>query len=318
MQGREKGYQKSTGWLNHGGNIYNRRYAAAETKISPSTAPNLHLKWEFKAGKDISATPAICDGVVYFPSWNGFIYAVKTADGSLVWRKNVQELTSLNPSVPITNVTGTVSRATPTIAEDMLIIPIYGPAYVVALKRKTGQLIWMRQLDRHPAAVITMSGTYFNKAFYVGVSSLEETYNIEDCCTFRGSFAKLDFQTGAILWQTIIPDNNGKKGGYAGAALWGSSPSIDVGRNHVYIATGNLYSAPESVEECQERQNNQTVPTHPDECIGPDIHFDSMLALDLNSGEIKWYRQLGGYDVWFFCLQKSLHTQLPSWPQPRC
>ncbi|KAL0450577.1 UNVERIFIED_CONTAM: hypothetical protein Slati_1614100 [Sesamum latifolium] len=55
----------------------------------------------------------------------------------------------------------------------------------------------------------------------------------------------------------------------------------------------------QSVEECQERQNNQTVPTHPDECIEPDIHFDSMLALDLNSGEIKWNRQLGGYDVWF-------------------
>ncbi|KAL0450574.1 UNVERIFIED_CONTAM: hypothetical protein Slati_1613800 [Sesamum latifolium] len=162
--GHEKGYQNSTGWLNHGGDIYNRRYAAAETKITPSTASNLHLKWEFRAGKDISATPAYAMALfINFPSWNGFIYAVKTADGSLVWRKNLQELTGLNPSVPITNVTGTVSRATPTIAEDKLIVPIYGPAYVVALKRETGQLIWMRQLDRHPAAVITMSGTYYNK-----------------------------------------------------------------------------------------------------------------------------------------------------------
>ncbi|KAL0450576.1 UNVERIFIED_CONTAM: hypothetical protein Slati_1614000 [Sesamum latifolium] len=202
--GHEKGYQNSTGWLNHGGDIYNRRYAAAETKLSPSTASNLHLKWEFKAGKDISATPAICDGVVYFPSWNGFIYAVKTADGSLVWRKNLQELTGLDPSVPITNVIATVSRTTPTIAEDKLIVPIYGPAYVVALKRETGQLIWMMQLDRHPAAVITMSGTYYNKALYIGVSSLEEgSTGIENCCTFRGSFVKLDIETGAILWQNL-------------------------------------------------------------------------------------------------------------------
>ncbi|KAK4417682.1 Polyvinylalcohol dehydrogenase [Sesamum alatum] len=316
--GHEKGFRKSNGrWLNHGGDIYNRRYAAVETKISPSTASNLHLKWEFKAGKDITATPAICDGVVYFPSWNGFIYAVKTADGSLVWRKNLQELTGLDPSLPLANVTATVSRATPTIAEDKLIVPIYGPAYVVALKRETGQLIWMRQLDRHPAAVITMSGTYYNKALYIGVSSLEEGSSIENCCTFRGSFVKLDPGTGAILWQTfMLPDNHGQLGGYSGAAVWGSSPSVDARRKHVYIATGNLYSAPQSVEECQERQNNQTVPTHPDECIEPDIHFDSMLALDLNSGEIKWNRQLGGYDVWFFACINSSTPNCPPGPNP--
>ncbi|KAK4417683.1 hypothetical protein Salat_2181000 [Sesamum alatum] len=304
-------------WLNHGGDIYNRRYAEGETRISPSTASRLSLKWKFYAGNDITATPAIFGGILYFPSWNGYIYAVKAADGSLVWKQNLQALTGLNSTISITNDTTIVCRATPTVADDKLIIAIYGPAYVIAVKRATGELLWKRQLDKHPAAVITMSGTYYMKAFYVGVSSLEETYSIQDCCTFRGSFAKLDFQTGAILWQTyMIPDNNGKKGGYAGAALWGSSPSIDTGRNHVYIATGNLYSAPESVEECQERQNNQTVPTHPDECIEPDIHFDSMLALDLNYGEIKWYRQLGGYDVWFFACRNPSTPNCPPGPNP--
>ncbi|KAL0332048.1 UNVERIFIED_CONTAM: Polyvinylalcohol dehydrogenase [Sesamum calycinum] len=241
---------------------------------------------------------------------------MKAADGSLVWKQNLQALAGLNQTISLTNDTTIVSRATPTVADDKLIIAIYGPAYVIAVKRATGELLWKRQLDKHPAAVITMSGTYYMRAFYVGVSSLEETYNIEDCCTFRGSFAKLDVQTGAILWQTyMIPDNNGKKGGYAGAALWGSSPSIDVGRNHVYIATGTS-TLHLSVEECQERQNNQTVPTHPDECIGPDIHFDSMLALDLNSGEIKWYRQLGGYDVWFFACRNPSTPNCPPGPSP--
>ncbi|PIN01190.1 Polyvinyl alcohol dehydrogenase (cytochrome) [Handroanthus impetiginosus] len=114
----------------------------------------------------------------------------------------------------------------------------------------------------------------------------------------------------------MFPDNNGKKGGYAGAAVWGSSPSIDARRNHVYIATGNLYSVPQSVEECQERQNNQTVPTHPEECIDPDIHFDSILALDLKSGDIKWYRQLGGYDVWFFACKDLSNPACPPGPNP--
>ena len=87
----------------------------------------------------------------------------------------------------------------------------------------------------------------------------------------------------------MLPNNYGKLGGYAGAAIWGSSPSIDIPRKHVYIATGNLYSVPLNVSQCQAKENNQTVATHPDQCIEPDNHFDSILALDLDSGKIKWY-----------------------------
>lgn len=150
-------------WVNHGGNIYNRRYAEGETKISPSTASQLSLRWEFNAGKDISATPAISGGIVYFPSWNGYIYAVKAADGSLIWKQNLQQLTGLNLTVTVTNVTAMVSVATPTVADDKLLVTIYGPAYVVAMELGTGQLLWTSQLDTHPAAAITMSGTYYKR-----------------------------------------------------------------------------------------------------------------------------------------------------------
>ncbi|KAH6830292.1 hypothetical protein C2S53_000261 [Perilla frutescens var. hirtella] len=307
----------SGNWVNHGGDIYNNRYAQGETKISRATASRLRLKWKFYAGNDISATPAVCDGILYFPSWNGYLYAVRAGDGTLVWKKNLQKLTGLNSTLITTNATEPISRATPTLAEDKLIIAIYGPAYVVAVKRATGELVWKTQLDNHPASLITMSGTYYARAFYVGVSSLEEVYSIEDCCTFRGSFVKLDITTGAILWRTfMLPDNQGKRGGYSGAALWGSSPSIDVGRAHVYIATGNLYSVPQRVEDCQQKQDNQTVPTHPEQCIEPQIHFDSILALDLSSGKIKWYRQLGGYDVWFLACRDPSTPNCPPGPNP--
>lgn len=140
---------------------------------------------------------------------------------------------------------------------------------------------------------------------------------MELCCTFRGSLSKLDVRTGAILWQTsMLPNNFGKTGEYAGAAIWGSSPSIDVLRNLVYIATGNLYAAPANVRECQERENNQTVPTSPDKCIEPDNHSNSILALDLDSGKIKWYKQLGGYDVWFGACNWHLDPRCPPGPSP--
>ncbi|XP_021818948.1 uncharacterized protein LOC110760903 [Prunus avium] len=211
-------HEKATqNWLNHGGDLYNRRYAHRETKLSPKTVSKLSLKWEFYAGKDISATPAIFDGTLYFPSWNGFIYAVKASDGSLVWKKNLHALTGFNATGFVLKVNWTVSRSTPTVVadHDLLIVGIYGPAVVIALQRSTGKLIWSTLLDTHAASLITISGTYYKGSIYIGTASLEETLSAdaEECCTFRGGFAKLDVKAGIILWQTFVPpDNHGKLG----------------------------------------------------------------------------------------------------------
>ncbi|KAH7532618.1 hypothetical protein FEM48_Zijuj04G0040700 [Ziziphus jujuba var. spinosa] len=305
-------------WLNHGGDLHNRRYANKETTISHHSVSRLRLKWKFYAGNDITATPAIFNGNLYFPSWNGYIYAVKAKEGTLIWKKNLQELTGLHPTGLINNVNWTVSRSTPTVAGDLLIIGIYGPAVVIAVKQSTGELVWSTLLDNHSTSFITMSGTYYRGAVYIGTSSGEESVlSVDQCCTFRGSLAKLNAKTGAVLWQTfMLPDNHNKTGGYAGAAIWGSSPSIDKSRNHVYIATGNLYSAPLRVQQCQERENNQTVPSHPDTCVEPENLSDSILALDLDTGKIKWYRQLGGYDVWFFACNNLSTPNCPPGPNP--
>lgn len=124
------------------------------------------------------------------------------------------------------------------------------------------------------------------RSIYIGTTSVEEGFSPDECCTFRGSFSKLDVKTGAVLWQTyMLPDNHGKLGQYSGAAIWGSSPSIDVHRRKVYIATGNTYSVPEYISQCQENQLNTTnssVPTHSDACVEPGNHGNSILALDMD------------------------------------
>ncbi|XP_038994568.1 polyvinylalcohol dehydrogenase-like [Hibiscus syriacus] len=309
----------SNGWLSHGGDILNRRYADEESKISPETVSNLRLKWKFNAGRDITATPSVLDGAIYFPSWDGYLYAVNESDGSLIWKQNLQQLTGFNSTGLISNVSVIVSRTTPAIADDLVIVGICGPASVVAVKRSSGELVWSTLLDGNPAGCITMSGTYYKGNFYVGTSSLEEVLSLDKCCTFRGSFVKLDGKTGKILWQTfMLPENFGNRGEYAGAAIWGSSPPIDTKRSLVYIATGNLYSVPQNISDCQERENNQTQipPTHSDECIEPDNHSESFVALDLDTGNIKWFHQLGGYDVWFFACSNLSVPDCPPGPNP--
>lgn len=150
----------------------------------------------------------------------------------------------------------------------------------------------------------------------MGVSSLEETLPADKCCTFRGSLVKLDTRSGAIQWQTYtVPDNGGRLGGYSGGAIWGSSPAIDVSRGIVYVATGNLYTAPQEVTECQEKQNNQTTkPTKPDQCTGSDVHFNSIIALDINSGKVIWSQQLGGYDIFYFACLVPNNPDCPPGP----
>ncbi|XP_075484635.1 uncharacterized protein LOC142524502 [Primulina tabacum] len=307
--------KSSAEWYNHGRDITNRRNAIDEVIINPITVKGLlKLRWLFNAGFDITATPAVANGVVYFPSWNGNLYAVNAFSGALTWQKNLGQLTGILPSRQYVNVT--VSRATPIVADDLLIVAIYGPAYVVAVKRATGQLVWSTRLDPGPLSQITQGGTVYRGGLYVGVSSLEEILPAGQCCTFRGSLAKLDVKTGKILWQTYtLPDNGGKLGGYSGAAIWGSSPSIDVKRGLVFAGTGNLYIAPPAVQQCQARLNNQTTPpTGPNPCFGPDIHFNSILAFDIYSGRIVWAKQLGGYDVFYFACLVPNNPDCPTGP----
>ncbi|KAI6676812.1 hypothetical protein NL676_037608 [Syzygium grande] len=187
--------------------------------------------------------PVVADKVVYFPSWNGYLYGPNAFDGSLIWKQNLSELTGLKGTGTIANMT--VSRSAPTITGKLLIVPVYGPVVVIAMNQSNGR----------PVCLV-----------------------------------KLNILSGAILWQTYtLPDNGGERGGYAGAAIRGSSPAIDPERRLAYVATGNLYTAPPEVEECQERQNNQTTqPTEPDQCIGPDVNFSSIIAFEMESGRISW------------------------------
>ncbi|KAJ4707005.1 polyvinylalcohol dehydrogenase-like [Melia azedarach] len=163
------------------------------------------------------------------------------SDGYLLWKKNLEALTGLNGTGLVLNVNVTVSRSTPTVAGELLIFGIYGPAVVIAVKRLTGELAWKRKLDDHAASIVTTSGTYYN----------------------------------------------GKP----------------------------LFSSPKN-RRLPEKENNQTIPSHPDSCVEPDNHLESILAFDLESSEIKRYHQLGGYDVWFFACSNVSTPNCPPGPNP--
>jgi polyvinyl alcohol dehydrogenase (cytochrome) len=107
--------------------------------------------------------------------------------------------------------------------------------------------------------------------------------------TFRGSAVALDVATGAIKWRTYtVPP------GYFGGAIWGSTPAVDRQRNQVYVATGNNYSVPPAVVACLKSGQSEAA------CMAgaPTNYFNSIIALDLTTGAIKWGSRAMPYDAW--------------------
>jgi polyvinyl alcohol dehydrogenase (cytochrome) len=159
-------------------------------------------------------------------------------------------------------------------------------ANAYALDAITGRVIWTRKVEDHALARITGSPTLYQNRLYVPVSSYEEAQGADpryECCTFRGSVMALDAATGAVIWKTyMIADAPQRRGtSSAGVPLWGpsgsgiwSAPTIDATRRLLYVATGNTYSPPAHASS------------------------DAVVALDLQTGAIKWTRQVTPGDVY--------------------
>jgi polyvinyl alcohol dehydrogenase (cytochrome) len=209
------------------------------------------------------------------------LWAVNASTGKYIWSRSIAFYTG---------IAGDTSRSTPTIAGGNLILGDQPPlarragAWLFAVNATTGNLVWKTQLDAHPAAVMTSSPVITGRTAIVGVSSLEESLASQAgyrCCTFRGSVMAVSTATGAIKWKTYMtPSNGGKPGGYSGAAVWGSTPAVDLRRSMVYVGTGNDYTVPAGV--CtMPKQTGCTPPARHD-------YADSVVALSIGSGAVVW------------------------------
>ncbi len=302
-------------WRVGGHDFANSRSQPAEVLIGPRNAHSLAVKWVFTTGGDVSATPTVSGDAVFFPDGAGNLYAVNKHTGKLIWSHLISDYNEF---------AGSISRTSPAIHDDEVIVGdietkiiTRNGANIMAVDRRTGALRWITRVENHIAAQITGSPVVFGDTIYVGVSSAEEAFALAGaaypCCTFRGSVVALDANSGKILWKTYtVPDNGGKPGGYSGGAVW-QPPAIDPRRGQLYVGTGNNYSAPESVLQCQA----QAIADHnPDpDCSAPNDHFDTALALDLADGHIRWSKRLQEYDVWTVSCIVSVPGELPC-PSP--
>jgi polyvinyl alcohol dehydrogenase (cytochrome) len=278
-------------WPMGGQNLWNTRSVDTPDGPTPRNAGKLAIKWTFETHGDVSATPAVTKGAVYFPDWGGYLNKVSASSGALIWQRKLS-------TYGYNDDEANVSRTTPAVVGDVLYLGDQGggtntphAGRVLAVNAKTGDLLWSTVINSNPFSIITQSPVVSDGVVYVGAASAEENAAAfipgYVCCSFRGSFSALDATTGQILWTTYtVPD------GYSGGAVWGSTPAIDRKSNTVYVTTGNNYSVPADVKTCQ--QNGGT----PSQCLSPDDHVDAVMALDMASGQITWATGVQGFDDW--------------------
>jgi polyvinyl alcohol dehydrogenase (cytochrome) len=279
-------------WPRGGRDLANTRSNPLERTIGPDNVAGLTIGWTLATAGEVSATPAVTGGAVYFPDWAGYLTKADARSGQVLWSRSVPELTG---------VEGNISRTAPAVSHGLVFIGDQGGAVgagarLLAVDARTGNLVWSTVVESHPAATITQSPVVFEGVVYQGVSSVEFALAGEEgyaCCTFRGSLVAVDARTGEMQWKTYtVPDNGGQPGGYSGGSIWGGTPAIDPRRRLVYVTTGQNYAVPQQAKDCQLAGGT------PAECLSPDNHKDSILALDLRSGAIEWSAGPAIFDDW--------------------
>jgi polyvinyl alcohol dehydrogenase (cytochrome) len=301
-------------WKLGGQNVENTRYQAAETRIGVSNAGTLTVKWTLSTDGDVSATPAVDGQAVYFPDWAGYLYAADSETGALLWKRRIEDYTGV-PAQATGGGVGGVVRATTVVAGSLLIMGDQGGrvgagAKVFAVDRQTGELVWSTQVQGNGADPSdTSAGAQFAivtqpvivdannpDVAYVGTASWEEAITAlapgYQCCSFRGTVVALSTRTGQVLWRTYMTPATA---GYSGSGVWGSSGSLDASRKTLYVTTGNNYSVPADVAACIAGAT-----PGPDQraCLAADNYVDSIVALDIQTGGVKWAMQALPFDTW--------------------
>ena len=268
-------FQPFTGseWNGWGKDPSNSRFQS-NPGLSAADAPKLVLKWAFgfPYGNSAYGQPAVVGGRLFVGSDTGFVYSLDSTTGCVYWSFRASAGVRTAPSV------GPGARGS--------YLLYFGDirANVYAVNALTGELVWKDRLDTHPIARVTGAPTLVEGRLYVPLSSLEESgagHPSYPCCTFRGGIAAYDALSGKRIWKsysvaqeprrTKVTSRGTQLWAPAGAGVW-SSPTVDVKRRAVYIATGNGYTEP------------------------ADEASDAVLAFDIDTGKRLWVKQVMAND----------------------
>src|SRR5262245_42495429 len=100
-------------WGMIGNDSVNSRSQPRERSISPDNVSRLALKWVATTTGDVSATPAVVHGGVYFGDFGGTLWKLDAQTGAVIWSHRVSDYTG---------IANDIARTSPSVADDTLIV----------------------------------------------------------------------------------------------------------------------------------------------------------------------------------------------------
>jgi polyvinyl alcohol dehydrogenase (cytochrome) len=226
------------GWATIGHDPADSRNQPFEHLISPATVGRLVPKWVATTTGDVSATPAVVSGAVYFGDFGGTLWKLDAETGAVIWSHQVSQYTG---------IAGDYARTSPSLDGNTLVVGDIKAPDMLGIDATTGDLRWITQVHPDPHGIMTGSPVLVGNTIITGVSASGAS---GPGATFRGAIVALDARSGRILWRTYsLPDNGGVAGGYAGATMF-SPPAVDASARLVYGTFGQTYSEPATVAAC--------------------------------------------------------------------
>ena len=265
-------------WPSYGGTQAALRYSAL-SQLNTSNVRALAPAWIFQTGdyeNGLQSTPIVIDGVIYLSTSNAWVFALDGASGHVIWEYHFASLGKglgygkQNRGVAVGN--GRVFLGT-------------ADNHMVALDQKTGEELWRVNVEdsRQCGCNITGAPLLVKDTVLAGVTGGDSAH--------RGYLTAFDAKTGRMKWRFYSIPGPGEAGHdtwpgeswrLGGGSTW-MTGSFDPDLNLLYWGIGN---AGPDLDASQRR--------------GDNLYTCSIVALDPDTGKLKWHFQEVPQDVWDF------------------
>jgi PQQ-dependent dehydrogenase (methanol/ethanol family) len=273
-------------WPNYNGSPRGNRYSTLD-QIDTANVSRLRAQWVFApGGEGLEGTPVVARGIMYVTG-AARVCALDARNGDQIWcvpRTSGQQLQPdqhVRPNRPQPGAPVGPNRGVAVLGDRVFYTT--DDAYLVCLNRLTGAVMWTEYLPEPGAP-----GKYGTSAAPLVAGRLVITGVSGGDSPLRGFIAAYDAATGKEVWRFHTIPNAGDPAAATwkgramptgGGATWATG-SYDPESATLYWAVGNPYPD-----------------TDADERGGANLYTNSVVALDAETGKLRWYFQFTPHDL---------------------
>jgi alcohol dehydrogenase (cytochrome c) len=268
-------------WLTYSGSLNGQRHSLL-TNITPANVKNLQLEWVLQSrapsevGSKYESTSLVVEGVMYTVQPPNVIIAVDAVTGRVFWTY------AYTPAATARACCGRINRGLAILGHTLFMGTIDGN--LVGVDARDGRLLWTTPIGRSEAGYsVTVAPLVVKDKVIVGPAGGEYGIN--------GFLAAYDSQTGKQIWKFRTVPEPGEPGNetwagdswmHGGGSIW-TTGSYDPEQNLIYWGVGN--PGPDW---------NGAVR------MGDNLYTSSVIALDADTGKLKWHYQFTPHDEFDF------------------